>query len=100
MIKCIIDNVFVKAYAEKPSITLRPRTEVIVAGDEKHQQWLKNAKVLQNEIKRHCDDYSDLETDVECHYECSFCGSQVVDKDDYECCNESITEREQTLKAQ
>lgn len=97
MIKRIVDNVFVKADAERPYLNMLSRKEGIIVGDENHKSWLRAAKILQEEIKRHCDNHSGLEVDAECHYECSFCGSQVVDKDDYECCDESITEHDQAL---
>jgi hypothetical protein len=51
---------------------------------------------VMREIKRHCDDIEWVGQEYETHYECSFCRSEVVSKDDYECCDESIDEHNKT----
>ncbi len=75
---------FVKAYAEEPWSTRGKSKEKIV------KMRRRKAEELMAEIKRHCDNYTDLEIDLEGHYECTFCGATVATKDDIECCDESV----------
>ena len=87
MRRYVIDAQFVKAYVEKPYL-VRGKTE-----DEINKQWLRQTYAALAEIKRHCDSFSDFETDNESHWECSFCGGEGDSKDDYECCDEAMDER-------
>jgi hypothetical protein len=91
MINYKIDRMFVKVFVEKPWLR-KGKTEKELRG----MQYRK-AESLRDEIKRHCDEFEDLEIDNEGHYECSFCGYHCVDKTDYECCEDSIAEHENLL---
>lgn len=91
MINYKIDRMLVKAFVEKPWLT-KGKTE-----KEIRDMQYRKAELLRDEIRRHCDEFEDLEIDNEGHYECSFCGYNSADKDDYECCEDSIAEHESLL---
>jgi len=78
---------FVKAYPEAWWRIIGKTKEQIT------ESYRKAANDLLKEIDRHCDP-DRLELDVEGYYSCSFCGSEVANKDDYECCEKSIEEHE------
>lgn len=89
MIEWTTEKFFVKAYPEAPwRIAGRTKKQIT-------ESYRKAANALLKEIDRHCDADS-LELDVEGYYSCSFCGSKVADKNDYECCEESVEEHRQS----
>ena len=90
MIKCIIDEVFVKASVDS-------RIYGKITQENLQSRMLKDARALLGEIKRHCDGADSLEIDDERRYECSFCGSAMEDEEDYRCCDDSIEEHEQLI---
>ncbi len=90
MIKYIVDEVFVKASVDARNYGNRSQ-------ENYEAQMFSDAKTLMAEIKRHCD-YYDLAVSNHGHYKCTFCGYESADKDDYECCDESIDEHEEKAK--
>lgn len=94
MIKYKVDKFFVRVEpAEFTDMLLgRPQT--------KEEEARTACNRLIRDIKRHIDDVDTVSLEYDGHYECSFCGCTVVNKDDYECCDESIKERESEKKAE
>ncbi len=85
MIEFIVDEWSVRATAAPSYSKDRERRQ---------KEEKRNAESLKKQIERHCDDYEYVQLDCEGHHECTFCGSTVADKTDYQCCEESIAEHD------
>lgn len=91
MINYKIDQWFVRVEPAKS-------TRIWLSGPKtQEEQDKRTCQDIKESIERHIDDYSDVVIDNDGHYECSFCGYTNADKDDYECCEDSIAEHENLI---